>query len=282
MRCLTLYLALFAALWLGNSCATPAPPSELPEPPEPGKAVEAAEPPRYALEFEGATAESPSRVFLRYSLRVENAAARDAGTEIGGWKVLLNGAEGAFPAGLLAGEREGGAVQLGLDLDLPEDGGDFDEYRVTLALILAETGIPLEAEAVFPRIREPQFVISSIAILKDELVNTRFRVDLRIENPNIFPVVLSSFGYELYGRDRFWAGGEERDLLEVPAKGFAEARLQLVMNFINMRRDLLDEVIALGNVPYRFTGEVRVDTPVPLLPSFRMGFDRRGTSTVLK
>jgi LEA14-like dessication related protein len=113
-------------------------------------------------------------------------------------------------------------------------------------------------------------------------VNTRFRVDLRIENPNIFPVVLSSFGYELYGRDRFWADGEERNLLEVPARGAAERRLFLMMNFIDMRRDLLDEVIALGNVPYRFTGEVLVNTPVPLLPSFRMGFDRRGISAVLK
>jgi LEA14-like dessication related protein len=204
--------------------------------------------------------------------------------EIRDWKVLLNGVEGAVLGALSPVMGEGDELLLHLSLDLPEDEGDFDEYRVMLALNLAgpDGDLPLQAEAVFPRIREPRFTIISISILKDELVNTRFRVDLRIDNPNIFPVVLSSFGYELYGQERFWARGEERDVLEVPAGGFAETRLLLVMNFINMGRDLLDEVIALGNVAYRFTGKVLVDTPVPLLPSFRMGFDQRGTSTVLK
>jgi hypothetical protein len=231
-------------------------------------------------------------VSLRYVLGPGNPAAREAAPELRDWKVLLNGAEGAAGGALKVTAAEEGRALLRLDLDLPGDlpgespDGlpDGDSYRVTLALILAgpEGDLPLQAETSFPRIREPEFVITSIAILRDELVNTRFKVELRIENPNVFPVVLSSFGYELYGRDRFWAGGEEREALEVPARGFAETRLFLVMNFINMRRDLLDEVIALGNVPYRFTGEVLVDTPVPLLPSFRMGFDHRGTSTVLK
>jgi LEA14-like dessication related protein len=153
---------------------------------------------------------------------------------------------------------------------------------LTLNLAGAAGDIPVAAEAVFPRIREPEFVITSIAILKDELVNTRFKVELRIHNPNIFPVVLSSFGYELYGKDRFWAKGREQDVLEVPAQSSAETKLFLIMNFINMKRDLLDEVIALGSVPYRFTGEARVDTGISLLPSFTMGFDRRGTSVVLK
>jgi hypothetical protein len=240
------------------------------------------EPPRYSLNFDRVEAESLGRVSLYYTLRGENQAARDAGPgepEIRRWNFLLNGVE-LVPVFSRAG---GDAPLLRLDLDLPEPEGDFDEYHSALRVTLAGPGgeLSLEAEADFPRIREPEFTITSIAILKDELVNTRFRVDLRIENPNVFPVTLSSFGYELYGKGRFWADGRERDLLEVPARGSAEIRLLLMMNFIDMPRNLLDEVISLGNVAYRFTGEVRVDTPVPLLPSFNMGFDRQGTTTVL-
>jgi hypothetical protein len=54
------------------------------------------------------------------------------------------------------------------------------------------------------------------------------------------------------------------------------------MNFINMRRELLDEVLSLGQVPYRFAGEALVATGTPLLPQFSMGFDRTGISTVVK
>jgi LEA14-like dessication related protein len=202
---------------------------------------------------------------------LETAALADAALEASGTGTL----EAAAP---------GSALSFGLVLDLPEEAGDFDEYHAELELSLAapEGEIPLKAEAAFPRIRPPEFTIASIAIIKAELVNTRFRVDLTIDNPNLFPVTLSSLSYELYGRGRFWARGRERDVLAVPARGQAAARLFLEMNFIDMRRDLLDEVIALGTVAYRFTGEALVDTGLPLLPSFKTDFDRQGASVVIK
>ena len=48
-----------------------------------------------------------------------------------------------------------------------------------------------------PELLEPVFSIASIAILQAELVNTRFKVRLRIDNPNSVPLELSSFNYEL-------------------------------------------------------------------------------------
>jgi LEA14-like dessication related protein len=272
---------LSAGLGLWNSCATPPVPAE-PEPLPPER-------PRYSLKFEEARALSPRRVSLRYILEAENPRAQALGTDLRNWKLRLNGEEWGP-----AGEREAvlesgtipetGALFLNLVLDLPEEERDFDEYRCELELSLAAPGgeIPLRAEAGFPRIRPPEFTIASIAIIKAELVNTRFRVDLTVSNPNIFPVTLSSLRYELYGRGRFWARGREKDVLAVPARGQAEARLFLEMNFTNMRRELLDEVIALGTVPYRFTGEALVDTGLPLLPAFRTNFDRQGASTVIK
>jgi LEA14-like dessication related protein len=238
------------------------------------------------LNYERVQAESLDQVSLFYTLRPENPRARTLGTEIRGWAFLLNGEERPREkeAALETLPGEGEDLILCLGLKLPEETGDFDEYRSELRLKLAGPGedIYLNAAADFPRIRAPEFTITSIAIVKAELVNTEFKVELRIDNPNMFPLALSSLGYELYGKGRFWATGKERNVLEVPARGSAETKLFLVMNFINMRRDLLDEVIALGMVPYRFTGEALVDTGVPLLPSFRMDFDRSGTSVVIK
>ncbi|MDR2158742.1 MAG: LEA type 2 family protein, partial [Treponema sp.] len=114
------------------------------------------------------------------------------------------------------------------------------------------------------------------------LVNTRFRVTVRIDNPNGFPVNLSSFEYELYGAGRFWADGKETDALHIPARDSAEVKLFLLMNFINMKRELLDEVIAMRQVRYRFSGEALVETGVSWLPEFRMRFDRQGHSNVFK
>jgi LEA14-like dessication related protein len=238
-------------------------------------------------------------VTLFYRLEAENSRAA-AEAEIAGWEFLLNGEDPSakLPEGrkaaLTAAPGEDGALILRLDLDLPEDNGDFDEYQSELRLHLAPVtasagGAPamapgpgLSATAAFPRIQAPEFTITSIAIMRAELINTRFRVDLRVDNPNVFPLRLSSLEYELYGAGRFWADGKTKLDLEVPPRGSAETRLNLVMNFINMRRELLDEVIALGQVPYRFTGEALVDTGIPALPGFRAGFDRSGYSEVLE
>jgi LEA14-like dessication related protein len=260
------------------------------------------------LRFDRIEAESVNRVVLYYRLRIDNPRLLPLGLKIAGWKAAVDGLEynrnhavltaDAVSAGeILIEVPAGGFTEktLRLDLDLeayrdtPAAFGDGGDYRVELLLDLAYLygkGEALTGETavltLFPRIREPEFTITGIAILQAELINTRFRVNLRIDNPNAFPVHLSSFGYELYGAGRFWADGKETEALYIPARSSAETRLFLLMNFINMKRDLLDEVIAMRKVPYRFSGEALIETGVFWLPEFRMRFDRQGRSEVLK
>jgi LEA14-like dessication related protein len=94
-------------------------------------------------------------------------------------------------------------------------------------------------------------------------------------------VTLSSFNYELYGNGLLWADGTEINVLQIPEKSSAGTDLFLMMNFINMRRDLLDQIIRLQNVNYRFTGNARVSTGVDYLPVFNTVFDLSGYSPVL-
>ncbi|MCL2833336.1 MAG: LEA type 2 family protein [Treponema sp.] len=136
------------------------------------------------------------------------------------------------------------------------------------------------AAAVFPLVQEPVFSITAIAILKAELINTRFRVTMKIDNPNYFPVDLSFFSYELYGNGLLWADGTERSVLTVPARASISANLFLIMNFINMKRDLLDQIIKLEDVNYRFAGNVMTSTGIDYLPRFKTEFDLGGYSKV--
>jgi LEA14-like dessication related protein len=132
------------------------------------------------------------------------------------------------------------------------------------------------------RILEPVFTITSIAVMKAELINTRFKVSLRIDNPNSVPLELSAFTYELYGGGRFWADGGETAVMQIPPEGFAEKDLYLMMNFMNMKREVLDQIIALKAVDYRFSGDVLVSTGIESLPRFTMSFDRSGKSPVMQ
>ncbi|MDR0583320.1 MAG: LEA type 2 family protein [Treponema sp.] len=295
-------LVLFSLplLLLLSTCKSP-PPAGLPAAPPPEKT------PFAALEFDRIEAERPDHITLYYHLRAENPRSGPLDIEIRGWKFNLNDAEAGEAASLLmpdgaavsgarfsAGPLAGIEKTLILDMDmkaLAENSGppDADGFLANLSLDLAylyENSALLAgavfAEAAFPRIREPKFTITSIAVMQAELINTRFRVSLRIDNPNLFPLSLSSFDYELYGEGRFWADGKKRDMLQIPAQSSAETNLFLVMNFIDMKRHLLDEIIAMRMVRYRLTGEAEVGTDISWLPQFHMGFDHSGKSVVLK
>jgi LEA14-like dessication related protein len=249
-------------------------------------------------------------VGLDFTLKVENPRSNPARAKIESLRVEINGLEleegvrvapaapgapfSVDPAWVRGnGETLPGSAELPLRLELDlaklsEKGLSLSEdYNVTLISAVDFSygaGQPLrtiaQGSAVFPRILRPVFTIIDIAVLQAELINTRFRVNLKVENPNPFPMELSSFQYELYGSGRFWADGREKNILRVPPRESAEAKLFLIMNFIGMKRDLLDQIVAFQDVRFRFSGEALVTTGIEYLPQFRSGFDLSGMSEV--
>ncbi|MDR1863598.1 MAG: LEA type 2 family protein [Treponema sp.] len=289
---------------LGFGCKTsPAPPPAPPPASQPD--------PSAFLSFAGVDAPDVDHVGMEFKLSVENPRSDPARASVESLKVEINGLEaeegirilpetallfpvdGAFPQGNGESLPGSAAIALRMELDLEtlsKMGLSLaDDYQVKILAALDlryGAGPPVRItaleNAVFPRIKKPVFTITDIAVFKAELINTRFRVRLKIENPNPFPMELSAFRYELYGSGRFWADGKEKDVLRIPARDSAEAKLFLVMNFMGMKRDILDQVAAFQNVRYRFTGEALVTTGIDYLPRFPSGFDLSGYSEVFE
>jgi LEA14-like dessication related protein len=154
----------------------------------------------------------------------------------------------------------------------------IEEFEEVFQIQDIEEDDPPALPVVYP----PVFNITDIAILQAELINTRFRVGLRIDNPNPFPIELSAFTYRLYGNGLFWAGGHERNVLTVNGNSSLSGNIFLLMNFIDMDRNLLDQIIQLEDVNYRFMGNVQVSTGVEDLPKFNSSFALSGYSRVLE
>jgi LEA14-like dessication related protein len=270
------------------ACATGTPP---PESAPPGL-------PTLSLSFDRIEAAEPDSITLVLKVDVENPRSTAMDISLEGWELALNdrpvegGAElnidGVTLAALSTGTIPGRIRLSGEALSLA-DQKDLTEYEAKLNLNLAlqfHDGESLRktvnARLTFPRIRQPEFTVSSLAVVQAELINTRFRVRLRIDNPNRYPLELSAFNYELYGAGRYWAEGRETEVMRIPPMSSMEKDLFLLMNFMNMKREVLDQVIALRTVPYRLTGDVRISTGIEYLPQFNMRFDRSGDSPVVK
>jgi len=256
--------------------------------------------PSSSLIFEKIEADDPAHLRLFFTLEIENPFPSNGQIKIESWRVEINGgrANSGFtleePKDLtfrLTPGRNTFPVRMNMDVDALAAQGlaPADEYELNLIAKLNctfDSSPPFDLEvsgiAAFPGIQAPVFNITAIAILKAELVNTRFRVSLKIDNPNPFPVDLAAFSYELYGNGRLWADGIEKNIIKVAGKSSLRGDLYLMMNFINMKRDLLDQIIDLIDVNYRFAGEAQVSTEVEYLPKFVTNFELSGYSEVLE
>lgn len=136
------------------------------------------------------------------------------------------------------------------------------------------------AEGTFPLVQEPGLAIQSITLVRHELVNVLLELVLEVSNPNAFPVNFENASYQFYGEGRKWSNGAMDRPVGIPARGTAEVRLPIVLNFTEAGRDLFNLVAALKVVRYGLTGEARITTPVPFLPEFRMSFDKSGSTQV--
>ena len=263
------------------------------------------------LEFEYIATEVPARlesgsieaantnsVVLQFRLIVDNPRPQDMRLEIKNWRGLLNGRiidENSASLILDGSDAVGTRFDIGpsssiekelvLHLDLtPVDGNEcvaelsiyFDCHYDQNAPLQGEVSANIE----FPRVLEPLFSITSIVIEQADLINTRFRCILQIDNPNIFPLTIFSLRYVLYGDGRLWGGGRERDLAVIPAQSSLPTSFSFEMNFIGMPRSLLDDIIAMQHVRYRFTGEAEIGIDMPNLPAYHMNFDLSGNSEV--
>ena len=252
--------------------------------------------PYATLTFTGIQTDDIEHLKLIYSL--EAKAQSGNRVKIESWRVEIDGQDASFAFSLNYPKNDFAAdsrvpLVLYMDIDTLTKKGfaPKDDYAVTLITELDVISDQVSPEKIVARdtasflgLREPAFSIISIAILKAELINTRFRVSMRIDNPNPFPLELSNFIYELYGNGRLWADATEKKVFVVEGRSSIQGDLFLVMNFINMERRLLDQIINLVSVNYRFTGKAHVSTGVDIgyLPKFSTGFDLSGYSEVLE
>jgi LEA14-like dessication related protein len=119
-----------------------------------------------------------------------------------------------------------------------------------LAALLA-----LAACAQIGEMRSPQVHVVDIRLLQGGLLEQRFRVDLRIGNPNDFDLPLDGLTFELDLNGRHFAEGFTNQTVTVPRLGEARISVDASTTLI----DMIEQALILGErseLSYRIEGVV--------------------------
>jgi hypothetical protein len=205
-----------------------------------------------------------------------------------GWTFSIDGAvleEGSVLGGGPIGPGGMESREVLLDAAIPEAASGYATFSVSASAARAESrrSAPRLFGRGFPPLPGDQGAPLLGALHQDQegrAHHTKFEVVLRAENPNAVPLRLNRIEYELFGERRLWTDGIVAETIPVPAGGMVDKKLTLQMNFINMKRDLLDQVIKLQVVDYRFKGIAGIGTDLPEYPSFSVPYDLQGRTSV--
>lgn len=127
--------------------------------------------------------------------------------------------------------------------------GHFRAFAGMLA-VLAVVGCAQIGET-----RSPQVHVVDIRLLQSGLLEQRFRVDLRIGNPNDFDLPLDGLTFELDLNGRHFAEGFTNQSVTVPRLGQARVSVDVSTTLI----DMMEQALILGEraeLSYRIEGVV--------------------------
>ena len=132
-----------------------------------------------------------------------------------------------------------------------------------IALSSACSGLPLQPKT-------PEISLAGIQITKLALNEQRFRVRLRIQNPNDFALPIHALDYVLRLNDQDFAKGASTHPIPVPALGESELELDVGGRLQNA----LPQLVALGtgsSLKYSLSGNVALSDFLFKLPFSKQG-----------
>ena len=144
-------------------------------------------------------------------------------------------------------------------------------------LVTAILGAVLAGCATMVGLSEaPRVSLVSITPVDFQLFEQRFRVTLRVQNPNSRAITIRGLDYEIVVNERSFAQGVSGKPLTVPAYGENSAEVEVVSTLQRVLEQL-EELTKRDrpSIDYKIRGHVRVDgIPIPV------PFEYQGTLTL--
>lgn len=121
-------------------------------------------------------------------------------------------------------------------------------------------------------IEVPQVTLNNLQLLDMTLLEQRYAVTLRVQNPNPVPLPLTGMNFQLAINDTELGRGVTHEAVTVPAYGETLVKITLVSNLMRVYEQIRGlEGGTARNLRYRLSGGISLSSRMGKLP-----FDYRG------
>ena len=237
---------------------------------------------------------------LRFDLKVDNP--NPVGITLGGldYDFRLQGSsflKGEQPLGLKLAAKASSQVEVPFKLgyrQLKESyqalaSSNMAEYELLLGLgfdvpALGRVRIPVEYEDKIPLPRLPQVSLDSIGFngIGSRGDRLELSVNLQVENPNDFALLLDQLAYTLELDGRQVGGVRLNDRWEIRENGKGVLRLPISLDFLKLGNALYSLLLNGGSLDYHLIGAMAGASTDPQFGRFNLPLEQSGTTNLVK
>ena len=152
-------------------------------------------------------------------------------------------------------------IDCGLSFDLP-------------GLGLAR--VPLSTSGEFPALKLPSISVEGLKVKRMNMAGADMELQLRMDNPNAFDLLLRQFDYELHVNGKPWATGMGLNQVQVGSKGQSAINIPISMDFAQIGFSVYQMLSGGEEFDYAFTGKLDLGTSLPLLEQTTLPFNTSG------
>ena len=209
------------------------------------------------------------------------------------YTLLINGKQliaGKQTEGVEIGARNKSRVSVPMNLlfddakALFQEFGDQDEFEYQVKTeawvdlpVLGKQRFPATHQGMLPIPKMPEVSVSSIKINSLSFTEAALEVGLAVDNPNSFSLDMKKLNYQLSVNGQQWIESQAVNLLSLPEKGVGEVKIPVRLNLLKMGGALAKALTQSEPLDYHFSGDMLVDTALPMLKSMELPLDLKGS-----
>jgi LEA14-like dessication related protein len=158
-------------------------------------------------------------------------------------------------------------MKFGLSFDVP---------------VLGAIRIPVSKSGELPMIKIPKISFGALRLDKLNLTGADLKLSLKLNNPNIFSMILSKMQYDFKINGLNIVSGLTEKSMQISEKGESMIEIPVSVDFLTAGRSVYQIINGDKALNYQFGGNLDLTSSLPLLGKVNLPFSLSGSTNIIK
>jgi len=142
--------------------------------------------------------------------------------------------------------------------------------------VLGRLQIPYEKKGTLPLLKMPKISIKGLRVKSLSFASAKLSLDISLDNPNGFLMMLRNFSYNFSIDGLKWADGIMDKNISFDKHSQSSISIPIQLNFFEMGRTIFNLIQNKKSLPYEFDTQIKFKTDLPFLKDVDIPLKKKG------